>query len=288
MPAWNSIVHMYQQFNDSGPLGTLSPWIAVMLSRELDDGSSGTAGVAGDAVTYLGNGVVALHGIGNGTIVQGILGAATYCAFTGDVGGEWPDIFWPPLNDTRNPVFGPVVNDRPAISTVVLNYGPSWQYSLVGQNDLDGATVSYIANNTGPPVTFSAIFAAYIRNQWTLMAYSLVPQTGNRLTSTFVGSGPNSLYIRVTAVIVLPLVALGLGLLVTVYASISTFRHRKWVNRIEFEGWWLLKALAPELYKPGYGNATEKDMKEACGGISVSYRYCGPEDRDVGNLRLLP
>jgi hypothetical protein len=164
-----------------------------------------------------------------------------------------------------------------------------WRHpALSSATNSTGATVSYITNNTGPSVTFSALFAAYIRNQWTLMAYSLVPQTGNRLTSTFIGSGPNSLYISVTAVIVLPLVALALGLLVTLYASISTFRHRQWVNRVEFESWWLVKALSPELYKPGYGNATEKDMKEACGGFSLSYRYSGPEDRDVGNFRLWP
>lgn len=287
MPEWNSVVHMYQQYNDSGPLSSLSPWIAVMLSRDLDDaGGTDMAGVADDAVTFLGNGVVALHGVGNGTIVQSIVGAAAYCELSGDVGGKWPDIFWPPLNDTRNVVFGPVVNDRPAISTVLLNYGPSWQYSFVGQNDIDGATVSYIANNTGLPGTFAALFAGYIKNQWTLMAYSLVPQTEYRLPTTFIGLGPNSLYITVTSVIVLPLVALGLGFLVTVYASVSTFRHRKWVNRVEFESWWLVKALSPELYRPGYGNATQKDMKDACSGFSVRYGYSKAERQDVGNLHL--
>jgi hypothetical protein len=282
MPEWDSVVHMYQQFNDSGPISSLSPWIVVMLSRDLNDGTANFAGVAADAVTYLGNGVVALHDVGDGTVVQGILGAAAYCEFTGNVGGEWPDIFWPPLNDTQNVVFGPVVNDRPAISTVVLNYGPSWQYSVVSENDLDGGSVSYIANNTGVPVTFAALFAGYIRNQWTLVAYSLVPQAADRLPATFTGLGPNSLYISVTAVIALPLAALGLGLLVTIFASISTFRHRKWVNRVEFEGWWLVKALSPEWYELGYSNATQRDMKDGCRGFSIKYG----EDQYAGTLRL--
>jgi hypothetical protein len=288
MPEWGGIVHLYQQFNDSGRVSSLAPWKVVMLSRDLNDGGANFGGVAGDAATYLGNGFVALHGVGDGTNLQGILGAAAYCEITGDVGGEWPDIFWPPLNNTQNVVFGPVVDDRPEISTVLLNYGPSWQYSVVSENYLEGGSVSYIANNTQSPGTFAALFAGYIRNQWTLMAFSLVPQAGNKLPNPFFGSGPNSLYISVTGVVVLPLVALGLGLLVTVYATISTFRHRKWVNRMEFEGWWLVKALCPELYKPGYSNATEKDMKEACGGFSVSYRHSGLEDGDVENLRLWP
>lgn len=279
MPGWVGVVQMYQQSNESGPLSSLAPWKFVMLSRDLNDGSSNFVGVAGDTVTYLGNGFVDLYGYG--PILQGILGAAAYCEFTGDVGGDWPNILWPPLNHTTNVVFGPVINDRPSVSTVVLNYGPSWQYSPPGGN-----SIPYIANITGPEGTFASLCAAYIRNQWTLMAYSLARQTGDQLPATFTGSGPNRLYISVTDIVVLPLFGLGLGLLVTVYAVISNFRHRRWVNRVEFESWWLVKALSPELYRPGYGNATEKDLRNACRGYRVSYQDSSPEQQDVGYLRL--
>jgi hypothetical protein len=72
------------------------------------------------------------------------------------------------------------------------------------------------------------------------------------------------------------------------YAWISTLRHRRWVNRVEFQPWWLVKALKPELYTPGYGNATEKDLKKACTAYRVSYRDVRPELSDLGYLRLCP
>jgi hypothetical protein len=43
-----------------------------------------------------------------------------------------------------------------------------------------------------------------------------------------------------------------------------------------------VKALKPELYTPGYGNATEKDLKKACAGYRVSYRDVRPELSDLG------
>lgn len=55
-------MHLYQQFNDSGPLSSLSPWIVVMLARGLGDGTANFNGLAPDAVTYLGNGYLDLHG----------------------------------------------------------------------------------------------------------------------------------------------------------------------------------------------------------------------------------
>ena len=90
----------------------------------MNDGTFNLNGVATDAVTYLGNGYIDLYGYG--PILQGILGAAAYCEFIGDVGGEWPDpsTLWLPLNYTTNVVFGPVLNNRPPLSTVLLNYGP--------------------------------------------------------------------------------------------------------------------------------------------------------------------
>ena len=53
MPEWGAVVHLYQQVNDSGPASSLSPWIIVMLARNLDDGTANFGGLAPDAVTYL-------------------------------------------------------------------------------------------------------------------------------------------------------------------------------------------------------------------------------------------
>jgi hypothetical protein len=121
-----------------------------MLSRNLNDGTSNFKGVASDAVTLLGSSYVDLHGYG--PILQNILGAAAYCEFVGDVGGEWPDpsTLWPPLNQTTNVVFGPVLNGRPLLSTVLLNYGPGWQYNAVSENSLPGGQFRTSLITRGP------------------------------------------------------------------------------------------------------------------------------------------
>jgi hypothetical protein len=284
MPEWGSIVHLYQQVNDSGPASSLSPWIVVMLARDLDDGTANFNGLAPDAVVYLGNSYLDLHGYG--PILQGVLGAAAWCQFTGSTGGQWPDVLWPPVNHTSNVVIGTVIDGRPTTGTVMLNYGPSWQYNPVSENSLPGGSVSYIANNTGAGVSFPALFSAYIRNQWTLMAYSIAPQSGQHISLSFVGPGPNtSLYISVTVISVLPSTALAIGLLVTLRAWVCTIRQRRWVNRVEFESWWLAKALRPDMYRAGYCNATEKDFIDACENISTAYRDIRPAS-DVGHLLL--
>lgn len=284
MPEWGSIVHLYQQFNGSGPLSSLSPWKVVMLARDLDDGTANFNGLAPDAVTYLGNSYLDLHGY-SAPQLQGVLGAAAWCQFQGSTGGQWPDELWPPLNHTSNVVIGTVIDDQPTMGTALLNYGPSWQYNPVSENSLPGGSVSYIANNTGPGVSFPALFSSYIRNQWTLMAYSIAPQSGQQISLPFVGSSPNELYISLTIVSVLPSSALVIGLLVILRAWICTIRQRRWVNRVEFESWWLAKALRPEMYSAGYCNATEKDFNRACESFSAAYRDIRPGS-DVGHLTL--
>ena len=255
-----------------------------MLSRNLNDNTANFAGVALDTVTDLGSTYVDLHGYG--PVVQGILGAAAYCEFSGTTGGQWQDGLWPPIN-TTNTVFGTLVNDRPTAATMLLNYGPSWQYNPDSENTLPGGSVSYIANNTGPDVSFPALFASYIRNQWTLMAYSIPRQSGAVLSLPFFGSGPQQLYISVTTVVVFPIFALAIGLLATSVALMGTIYRYKWVNRVEFESWWVLKALSPRLYAVGYSNGTEKDFESACKGFGVAYRDIRPDD-DIGQLMLCP
>src|SRR5277367_5967760 len=218
MPEWGSVVHLYQQINETGPYSSLSPWIVVMLARDLNDGTANMRGLASDAVTHLGESYLDLHGYG--PILQGVLGAAAWCEFRGSTGGQWPDELWPPLNHTSNVVIGTVINDRPTMGTAMLNYGPSWQYNPVSENSLPGGSISYIANNTGPGVSFPALFSSYIRNQWMLMAYSIAPQSGQQISLPFVGSGPNKLYISLTTVSVLPSSALVIGLLVILRAWI--------------------------------------------------------------------
>ncbi|OCK73030.1 hypothetical protein K432DRAFT_256489, partial [Lepidopterella palustris CBS 459.81] len=241
MPEWGSVVHLYQQVNETGPFSSLCPWKVVMLSRNLNDGTANMGGLSSDAVTNLGSTYLDLHGYG--PVFQGVLGAAALCTFRGETGGRWPSGLWPSLNGTTNTVIGTVINGRPTLATALLNYGPSWQYNPVSQNSLPGGSVSYIANNTGPGVSFPALFASYIRNQWALMAYSITPQSGAQLLQQFDGgSGPKKLYIRMTLVAIAPAIALVVGIFCTLRAWILTITHRYWINRVEFESWWLLKA----------------------------------------------
>jgi hypothetical protein len=119
------------------------------------------------------------------------------------------------------------------------------------------------------------------------MAYSMTPQASQHISLSFVGLGPEKLYIRLTAVIVLPALALFIGLLVTTRAWICTIRQRRWVNRLEFDSWWLIKAMNSGMYRAGYANATEEDFMHACQGFSVVYKDTWP-DCDVGHLALCP
>lgn len=270
MPEWGAIVHLYQQGNDSGQYSSLSPWIAVGLSRNLDDGGANFGGLASDAMTFLGNSYLDLHGYG--PVLQGVLGAATLCKFTAATGGTWQDLTWQSLNDTSNIFFGPVTqDDRPTTATTMLNFGPSWQYNPVSENSLPGGSVTYIANNTGPGVTFPQLFVSYIRNQWTLVAYSIPRVSGYQVPFSFLGTAPDKLYISLTVISVLPASALFIGLLITLRAWVYAIRHRRWVNRVEFDSWWLVKALRPDMYAHGYSNATLNDFNAACEGFSTAY-----------------
>jgi hypothetical protein len=58
-------------------------------------------------------------------------------------------------------------------------------------------------------------------------------------------------------------------------------KERSWVSRVEFESWWLVKALRPEIYSAESGNAIEKEFNSACDGFSVS------QNTESGHLYLL-
>jgi hypothetical protein len=110
------------------------------------------------------------------------------------------------------------------------------------------------------------------------MAYSITPVSGYQTTMPFLGTGPSQLFIRITLISIIPSVALGIGLLVVLRAWICVIAYRRWVNRVEFESWWLFKALRPDLYPAGHSNDVLGDFEQACKGISVRF--------EGGNLRF--
>jgi hypothetical protein len=112
-------------------------------------------------------------------------------------------------------------------------------------------------------------------------------QNGGVIPQSFIGYGPNALYISATPIIALPISALFIGLLVIIRAWVCTIRQRQWVNRVEFESWWLVKALCPEMYSKGYSNGTEDEFIGACQGFSVVYKD-NKSDEDGGDLVLCP
>ncbi|KAF8853891.1 hypothetical protein BDZ45DRAFT_729167 [Acephala macrosclerotiorum] len=282
MPQWGSIIQLFPRVNETGPFSSLGYYDVVMLARDEYDGSN-MRGVSAESITELGSTWLDLKGYG--PVKQGLLGAGANCTFRAETGGQWQQGFWPPLNHTNNTIWGEVVNDRPTLATAMLNYGASWQYTSVSENYLPGGSVSYIANNTGSDIPFADLFTAYIRNQWTLMAYAIPRHTYQTLSQNFVGTGPSKLFISVTFVGIIPTLALLIGALVTLRAWIAVIRHSYWVNRVEFESWWLLKALRSDLYLPGYCNATEDQFDEACSGTRVCYGDVKPQIR-VGHLSV--
>jgi hypothetical protein len=82
---------------------------------------------------------------------------------------------------------------------------------------------------------------------------------------------PKVLPITLTGVSILRTTALLAGLIVTIRALICTVIGRQWVNRVEFESWWLVKALCPEMCKIGYSNAMEKEFYTVSGGFYAVY-----------------
>lgn len=244
MPEWEFIVRLYKQYNEtSHTASNLAPWVIVFLG--VGGPSNLTSGpLAPDTLTYLGVNYVDLWGCG--PIRQQISGATALCQFQGSTGRRWPDDERPwPLLNTSNLVLGTIVDGCPTMGTVLLNFGPSWQYNPVSGGAIPSGSVMFISNNTGPGVSFPVLIAAYIRNQWALMAYSMAPLSGHQITRALIGSGPDRLFISLTLVIVLPASALVLGLLLILNAWICSIRNRRWVNRIEFDSWWLVKPSAP-------------------------------------------
>jgi hypothetical protein len=241
MPSWSSQVQLYQQANDTGPASSLSPYYMVLLARDLDDGTSNIQGLSGSAVTYLGNSFLDLHGY-NGPVLQGVLGAAAYCTFSGSTGGSWPSATWP-ARTTTNVVVGKGPYDGVIdISTVFLNYGPSWQYNPVSANSLPGGSVSYIANLTTEADNFGDFIAMYMRNQWALMMYT------NNFIQGFVTNTPYrvrtqpQLYIQATTILVAPASALGVCVLCAFVCMFTMSRLGARYDQMDLAPWWLMKA----------------------------------------------
>jgi hypothetical protein len=109
----------------------------------------------------------------------------------------------------------------------------------------------------------------------------MAPQSYHQISAEFDGLGPDKLFISLTTIAALPVSALVIGLFITVWAFIVTIKERHWVNRVEFESWWLVKALRPDIYSAGYGNAIEKEFNSACDGFCVSH------DSESGRLSLV-
>ena len=170
MPQWGSIIHLYPRVNTTGPFSSLGYYEVVMLARDEYDGSN-MRGVSQESITELGSTWLDLRGYG--PVEQGLLGAGASCTCSASTGGQWQKGLWPPLNHTNNTFWGEIVNDQPTLAAAILNYGASWQYTSVSENYLPGGSVSYIAKNTGPDIPFANLFAAYIRNQWTLVVYAI-------------------------------------------------------------------------------------------------------------------
>jgi len=259
MPTWTSQVLLYQQVNDTGPWSHLTSGYLVLLARSLQDGSSNTKGLSGNAVQSLGSFYLDLRGYG--AIPQWVIGAAAYCNFSGSAGGGWPDINWPVWN-TTNVVVGPgPVNGTYGMSTIFLNYGPSWQCSPSYDNAIPGFTVSYVANFTTDAPTFPIFIATYIRNQWALTMYTsnfVAPYLKN--TSYDVTMEP-SIHIQATAILAVPLASLVFCIGCAAYSVWMTRRLGAWYKRVETAPWWLMKAVNAT---PGLGDleANEDEFAE--------------------------
>ena len=241
MPSWSSQVQLYKLINDTGPASNLSPWYIVQLARDLNDGSANMQGLSGSAVTYLGNSFLDLHGY-NGPVLQGILGAPAYCTFSGSTGGSWPSATWPARTTTNVVVGKGPYNGVIDISTVFLNYGPSWQYNPVSANSLPGGSVSYIANLTTDADNFGDFIAIYIRNQWALVAYTNNFIQGFVTNTSYRVRTQPQLYIQATTILVAPASALGVCVLCAFVCMFTMSRLGARYGVVDVAPWWLLKA----------------------------------------------
>lgn len=268
MPSWGSQVQLYQQVNDTGPNSNLSPWYMVLLARDLVDGTANTVGLSGGAVTYLGPAFVDLHGYG--PVLQGILGAAAYCNFSGSTGGNWPSGSWP-FRQTKNVVVGTgPKNGTIGLDTVFLNYGPSWQYNPVSANSLPSGSVSYIANFTVEANNFSDFIATYMRNQWALVMYTTNYLEGFVAKTPYHVKTQPQLYIQATFIVLLPIAALGLTICCASVCIATMVKLGAWYERVDVAPWWLLKATG--VVRPEEGHHADKTEFETwCNQIRASY-----------------
>ncbi|EDR01077.1 uncharacterized protein LACBIDRAFT_333588 [Laccaria bicolor S238N-H82] len=284
MPSWSSQVQLYHQVNETGPVSSLSPWYMVMLARDLDDGGANMQGLSGSAVTYLGNSFLDLHGY-SAPVLQGILGAAAYCNFSGSTGGTWPSVTWP-APTTTNVILGKGPYDGDIdISTAFLNYGPSWQYNPVSGNSLPGGSVSYIANVTTEVDNFADYIAMYMRNQWALMMYT------NNFIRGFVTNTPYriktqpQLYIQATTILIAPASALGVCVLCAFICMFTMSRLGLWYGLVDIAPWWLMKATGVACGR-GLGHETKKSEFETWSNDVKCVYYKG-SDAGTRQLTLL-
>jgi len=283
MPSWNSQVQLYQQVNDTGPASSLCPWYMVLLARDLHDGTSHIGGLSGSAVSYLGDSFLDLHGLG--TVLQGVLGAAAYCNFRGSTGGNWPSSSWP-WQATTNVVVGTAPNNGTIdLSTLFLNYGPSWQYNPVADNAIPGGSVAYIGNWTVEANNFADYIAMYMRNQWALMMYTN-NYLGGFVTNTAydVRTAPR-LYIQATAVVIPPMVALVVCICCAGVCMWTMLSLGVWYECVDVAPWWLLNATGAALPGLERHNVSKPDFERWCKQVQCMYSIEAP-DTNVGQLTL--
>ncbi|KIK04867.1 hypothetical protein K443DRAFT_92165 [Laccaria amethystina LaAM-08-1] len=285
MPTWSSQVQLYRQVNDSGPYSTLNPWYMVLLARHMDDGTSNIQGLSGSAVTYLGNSFLDLHGY-NGSVLQGVLGAAAYCTFSGSTGGSWPSTTWPARTTTNVVVGKGPYNDVIDISTVFLNYGPSWQYNPVSGNSLPGGSVSYIANLTTEADNFGDFIALYMRNQWALMMYSNNFIQGSVTNTPYRVRTEPQLYIEATTILIAPASALGVCVLCAFVCMFTMWRLGGWYGFVDIAPWWLMKATGAMGCGKELGHETNKSEFETWSN-NVECEYDEVSDAGTRQLTLM-
>jgi len=254
----------------------------VLLARDPNDGTSNIEGLSGEAVKFLGNSFLDLHGYG--PVLQSVVGAAAYCTCNGSTGGDWPSNPWP-ANSTTDVVVGtPPMNETIDLSTVFLNYGPSWQSNPVSTNSLPGGSVSYIANWTVEASNFPDYIAMYIRNQWALMMYTNNFIEGFVVNTTYaVETGPQ-LYIQATYIVLLPITALILGVYCACMSVYIISRNSSEYEHVDIAPWWLLEVSAATL--PGLGTryATEREVARWSTNIKCVYpvKHAGVAGRQNG------
>jgi hypothetical protein len=268
MPSWSSQIQLYQQVNDSGPASSLCPWYMVLLARDLGDGTSNIEGLAGSAVSHLGESFLDLHGYG--PTLQGVLGAAAYCHFNGLTGGGWPNISWPARPTTNVVVGRGPQNGTVDVGTLFLNYGPSWQYTPASANSIPGGSISYIANFTTDALNYPDYIMTYMRNQWALMMYSNNFIGGFVTNTSYAVQTPPQLHIQATVVLLVPLVGLVICIGCAGACLWTMWRLGTWYEHVDIAPWWLMKAFG---MVPGLGNSevSKAEFSQWAGDTQCAY-----------------